>query len=80
MILDVVDMGHFYIGMLLIPIVICFVFITIGRYKAYKKDNNKKNQFNTFLTITIILAVIMLFLLFYFPKHKPFNNEWRNIQ
>ena len=34
MILDVVDAGPFYISMLLFPIVICFIFITIGRYNA----------------------------------------------
>ena len=37
MILDVVDTGPMYMSMLLYPIFIIFLFITIGRFDAYKK-------------------------------------------
>ena len=41
MILDVVDTGPMYMSMLLFPIFIIFLFITIGRFNAYKKNKNK---------------------------------------
>ena len=81
MILDVVDAGPFYISMLLFPIVICFIFITIGRYNAYKKNrkNKEKTQFIIFLVMTIILSISMLYLFFYTPLHsrkKPSEPQW----
>lgn len=81
MILDVVDTGPIFMSMLLFPIVIIFIFITIGRFNAYKKNrkNKEKTQFIIFLVITIILSVSMLYLFFYTPEKKPYENQWQNI-
>lgn len=81
MILDLIDPGVTFIGMLLVGLVICFIILTIGRFIAYKKNksNNKKNQFNFFLIITIILAVSMIYLFFYILEKKPYENQWQNI-
>lgn len=79
MILDVVDTGPMYMSMLLFPIFIIFLFITIGRFNAYKKNNKEKTQFIIFLIITIILSVSMIYLFFYTPEKKPYENQWQNI-
>ncbi len=81
MILDVVDTGPIFMSMLLFPIVIIFIFITIGRFNAYKKNrkNKEKTQFIIFLVITIILSISMLYLFFYTPEKKPYENQWQNI-
>lgn len=81
MILDVVDTGPMYMSMLLYPIFIIFLFITIGRFDAYKKNKNnkEKTQFIIFLIITIILAVSMIYIFFSTPEKKPNGNQWQNI-
>ena len=81
MILDIIDTGPMFMIMDLFPIFIIFLFITIGRFNAYKKNKNnkEKTQFIIFLTITIILAVSLIYLFFNRPENKPYEEQWQNI-
>ena len=42
MILDIIDTGPMFLSMDLFPIFIIFLFLTIGRFNAYKKNKNNK--------------------------------------
>lgn len=81
MMLDVVYVGDLYLSIILIPVAIILIFITIGRYNAYKKNSNNKTkiQFNVFLIITLVLNIYILFTIFYRPPRKPYETEWHNI-